>query len=106
MLGQIAVLAGTVVVGKAFNNCVVLGCAVWLLIATYLNYPVSTSHSIVGATIGYSLVFKGFVGIQWNVMTSICKWKPRIEAIARFSSILGRVSWFSRTGGYLYLSDN
>lgn len=42
-----------------------LAAGVWLQIASYFGWPVSTTHSIVGAIIGFGLVTVGMEAIQW-----------------------------------------
>ncbi|XP_039263384.2 sodium-dependent phosphate transporter 1-A-like [Styela clava] len=42
------------------------GAAIWQLIATCLGLPVSGTHSIVGACIGFSLVAVGATGVNWK----------------------------------------
>ena len=43
-----------------------LAAGTWLLIATWMSWPVSTTHSIVGAVVGFGVVSLGFNGILWN----------------------------------------
>ncbi|KAI6172417.1 Phosphate transporter [Aphelenchoides besseyi] len=50
---------------------VLFSCALWLLITTFLRLPVSSSHSIVGSTVGFSLALKGFEGINWPMVYQI-----------------------------------
>lgn len=39
---------------------------IWLTIATYFRYPVSTTHSIIGAIVGFSLAYGGSGAIVWE----------------------------------------
>jgi phosphate/sulfate permease len=42
-----------------------LAAGVWLQIASYKGWPVSTTHSIVGAVIGFGIVYGGLEAIDW-----------------------------------------
>ncbi|XP_053574126.1 sodium-dependent phosphate transporter 1 [Bombina bombina] len=47
------------------------GSAVWQLVASFLKLPISGTHCIVGATIGFSLVAKGQQGVKWSELLRI-----------------------------------
>ncbi|ELU11168.1 hypothetical protein CAPTEDRAFT_119196 [Capitella teleta] len=47
------------------NVAALCGSCVWLFAATLLRLPVSATHSIVGATVGFALVAHGARGINW-----------------------------------------
>lgn len=48
-----------------------LAAGVWLQIASYFGWPVSTTHSIVGAVIGFGIIAGGVEGIYWGNVTYI-----------------------------------
>jgi PiT family inorganic phosphate transporter len=48
-----------------------LSAGLWLTIATWRGLPVSTTHSIVGAMLGFGLAMGGTSEIQWGVMQKI-----------------------------------
>ncbi|XP_053501265.1 sodium-dependent phosphate transporter 1-B [Ictalurus furcatus] len=51
------------------------GSAVWQLVASFLKLPISGTHCIVGATIGYSLVAKGQQGVRWlELLRIVASW--------------------------------
>lgn len=47
------------------------GSAVWQLTASFLKLPISGTHCIVGATIGFSMVAKGHQGVKWMELLRI-----------------------------------
>lgn len=67
--------------------CALAGSTAWLFTATYLGLPVSTTHSIVGGIMGFSLVYKGADGVVW--MKSI----PDFPYVAGVVPII--ISWIT-----------
>ena len=52
-----------------------LAAAVWLTIASRFGWPVSTTHSIVGAIIGFAMIAIGFEAVHWEeVVTIAASW--------------------------------
>ncbi|MBV1909575.1 MAG: inorganic phosphate transporter [Kangiellaceae bacterium] len=48
-----------------------LAAGIWLIIASYFGWPVSTTHSIVGAIVGFAAVGIGMDVVQWSKVGSI-----------------------------------
>ena len=48
-----------------------LAAAIWLVIASMMGWPVSTTHTIVGAIVGFAAVGIGVEYVQWGKVTSI-----------------------------------
>jgi PiT family inorganic phosphate transporter len=52
-----------------------LSAAVWLLAASRQGWPVSTTHSIVGAIVGFAIVAFGVASVEWGqVGTIVISW--------------------------------
>ena len=43
-----------------------LAAGLWLQIASFFGWPVSTTHSIVGAIVGFGIVYGGFTAVEWG----------------------------------------
>jgi inorganic phosphate transporter, PiT family len=48
--------------------CVMVTCGVWLQIATSQGWPVASSHAIIGAIAGFSIVAVGFDAVDWSTI--------------------------------------
>jgi len=48
-----------------------IAAALWLNIASYLGWPVSTTHSIVGAVVGFGVMAGGMDAINWSKVWSV-----------------------------------
>lgn len=75
-----------------------LAAGVWLLIASILGWPVSTTHSIVGAIIGFAAVGISVDAVDWSAVTSIVSSWVVSPVIAGFISF-----WIFRSVQHLIL---
>lgn len=48
-----------------------LAAAIWLQVASYFGWPVSTTHSIVGAVLGFGVMYGGVQAADWSKVVSI-----------------------------------
>ncbi len=48
-----------------------LAAAIWLQLASYFGWPVSTTHSIVGAVLGFGVMYHGMGAADWPKVGSI-----------------------------------
>lgn len=65
-----------------------LAAGIWLLIASIMGWPVSTTHSIVGAIVGFAAVVIGPEFVQWDKLTHIMlSWlvSPLIAGVLAFA---------------------
>lgn len=63
--------------------------SIWLQVASYFGWPVSTTHAIVGAILGFGVIIGGFSTVKWVEVGSIAlSWviSPAISAL--FSYII------------------
>jgi len=44
---------------------------IWLLVATWRGWPVSTTHTVVGAIVGFNVLQWGFAAVNWVKLLSI-----------------------------------
>jgi PiT family inorganic phosphate transporter len=78
------------------SSLLAAGC--WLLIASIMGWPVSTTHSLVGAIIGFAAVGISTDAVQWSsVSTIVSSWviSPVIAGVIAF--------WIFRSVQYLIL---
>ncbi len=72
-----------------------LAAGIWLLIASRKGWPVSTTHSIVGAIIGFAVVGLGVDSVNWvKVASIVASWvaSPLIAGVLAFM-IFNSVRW-------------
>jgi PiT family inorganic phosphate transporter len=74
-----------------------LAAGTWLFLASRKGWPVSTTHSIVGAIVGFAIVAVGFEAVKWSkVGTIVASWiisplTSGIIAFLIFNSIKGLI---------------
>ncbi len=79
-----------------------LASGIWLQLATYFGLPVSTTHAIVGAIVGFGAVVGGVEAIYWDEVFSIAgSWvvSPLLGALCGFVlfSILRKQIFYSKS---------
>lgn len=61
--------------------CALLATAIWLLLATYWELPVSSTHAAVSAVVGMSLVARGGGSVLWSATSDSFPYLRGMSAI-------------------------
>ena len=48
-----------------------LAAAIWVTLSTWKEMPISTTHSVVGALMGFGLIAGGFSTVKWNTVGAV-----------------------------------
>ncbi|KAL4858996.1 Phosphate-repressible phosphate permease pho-4 [Chlorella vulgaris] len=67
--------------------CAMMATGIWLILATYLELPVSTTHSITGAVIGMSMIAGGVDSVIWSASKDSFPYLSGVSVIV--------ISWFT-----------
>ena len=51
--------------------CSCLSAGMWLMLATYFKWPVSTTHTTIGAVLGFGVAAKGWDAVKWTGVAKI-----------------------------------
>jgi phosphate/sulfate permease len=65
-----------------------LATSIWLQIASYFGWPVSTTHAIVGSIIGFGIVARGFGAVYWKevgIIASSWVLSPVLSGLVSFA---------------------
>jgi PiT family inorganic phosphate transporter len=68
-----------------------LAAAVWLMIASSKGWPVSTTHSIVGALVGFAIVGIGPEAVKWDkIISVVVSWviSPAVGGVISFILVM------------------
>lgn len=79
-----------------------LSAGLWLLIASFMGWPVSTTHSIIGAIIGFACVTVGPHAVEWGSIKNIVgSWfiTPVVSGIVAYAI-------FTSTQKFIFDTDN
>jgi inorganic phosphate transporter, PiT family len=72
-----------------------LAAGTWLLVASRMGWPVSTTHSIVGAIVGFAVIALGVNAVEWSqVSTIVASWiiSPLTAGLIAFA-IFNSIHW-------------
>jgi hypothetical protein len=77
--------------------CALAVAGTWLLVATMWCFAVSTTHSILGAIMGFALVFGGINGVTWFKEQGECRACALVRLHAMVRSHHRCLAWVQRT---------
>ncbi|MFK7999196.1 MAG: inorganic phosphate transporter [Polyangiales bacterium] len=76
--------------------CSLIAAAGWIHAASAMGFPVSTTHSIVGAVLGFGFVVGGSGAVQWGVLGAVgVSWlvSPILGGVGAFLILRGLQRW-------------